>query len=44
MRKHLGRLLSAALHANLGRLPVPPMPPPPLQRDVPIEFYRYPWF
>lgn len=43
MRKNLGRLLSAALHATLGRLPVPPAAPPP-RRDVPIEFYRYPWF
>ncbi len=31
------RLLSAILHATLGRVPMP-------QRDVPPEYYRFPLF
>jgi hypothetical protein len=37
-KKNFGRLLSAALHATLRRLPASRL------HDVPIEAYRFPWF
>jgi len=36
MKRALGRLLSAALHATLRRVTLP-------YRDVDPEFYRFPW-